>query len=650
MCGIVGILSDSYKGVEDIRLLTKTLQHRGPDGIGIFEERKPYLAFGHTRLSIIDLSSNGSQPKVSLTGRYTVTFNGEIYNHLKLRREIESNSRVRPVWAGGSDTETLLMCFECFGIIKTLEKITGMFAIAVWDKKNKEVTIARDRFGEKPLYYFKSDKTFVFASELRAIKKHNLFQGGLSNEALSYYFRYNYIPAPYSIYENIFKLNSGCLINIKYRKGAWQVSDLKEVEWTPPFHIDKSLSKKIVNIGEHKTINMLDDVLTRAVDECCISDVPVGSFLSGGIDSTLISAIMQKVSNKPIDTFTIGSKNSVYDESKYASRVSKYLGASHHELIVDSNDAINIIPDLCNIYDEPFADSSQIPMVLLSKFVKPHVSVSLSGDGGDEVFGGYNRYVWGESVYNIIDKVPNIFRGPFGSVLNYLSQEKFQNYINASFSVLPKNMRVSLPSDKLRKISKIMHSKSHVEMYKALTQASEASLILKNDQYINIKNYSKYWNDGNSSVESMMFTDRKTYLVDDILVKTDRATMSVGLENRSPFLNNEVFTFADSLSDNYKIRNKKGKWILKELLGRYIPNSYTDRPKAGFSIPIGDWLRGPLKEWASSLISKEIIDKYNYLDYEAVNEIWVMHLLGKEMHNELWGILMLQSWLEAQDV
>ena len=653
MCGIVGILSNNYKNIENIQSLVGTLQHRGPDGSGVFKESNPCLALGHTRLSIIDLTSNGSQPKTSLTGRYVITFNGEIYNHLRLRREIEKDSEIKPTWIGNSDTETLLMCFEYFGINETLEKISGMFAIAVWDKKNKEVSLIRDRFGEKPLYYSRFgtglDSVFVFASELRAIKKHELYKGGLNNEALAYFYRYNYIPAPYSIYENIFKLNSGSLIKIKYREGNWRTSDLEEIEWAKPFQTDSNLAEQILSIGESQTIDMLDDVLTQAIDEYCISDVPIGAFLSGGIDSSLVSAIMQKVSNKPIKTFTIGSKDNLYDESRYASKVSRHLGTEHHELILDSNDAIDVIPDLCNIYDEPFADSSQIPTVLLSRFVKPHVSVSLSGDGGDEVFGGYNRYVWGASIYNAINTVPGPLRKVLGSTLNYLSKDGLQGFVKISSSILPRQMRVSLPSDKLRKISKILHSNNHTEMYNSLIQVSEASLIQKYNNYHDLENYSKYWNFDNSLSKNMMFTDRKTYLPDDILVKTDRATMSVGLENRSPFLDRRVFTFADSLPDNYKIRGKQGKWILRKLLKRYVPNSYIDRPKAGFSIPIGDWLRGPLKDWASGLISKDAINRYDYLDYENVNSIWMAHLSGKEMHNELWGIFMLQSWLESQD-
>jgi len=653
MCGIVGILSNNSKNIENIQSLVDTLQHRGPDGSGVFKEFNPCLALGHTRLSIIDLTSNGSQPKTSLTGRYVITFNGEIYNHLKLRREIEKDSEIKPNWIGNSDTETLLMCFEYFGINETLEKISGMFAIAVWDKKNKDVILIRDRFGEKPLYYSRFgtglDSVFVFASELRAIKQHDLYKGGLNNEALAYFFSYNYIPAPYSIYENIFKLNSGSLIKIKYRKGEWRTSDLEEIEWAKPFQTDRHLTEQISSIGESQTIDMLDNVLTQAIDEYCISDVPIGSFLSGGIDSSLVSSIMQKVSNKPIKTFTIGSKDNQYDESRYASMVSHHLGTEHHELILDPSDAIDVIPDLCNIYDEPFADSSQIPTVLLSRFVKPHVSVSLSGDGGDEVFGGYNRYVWGPSIYNAINTVPGPFRSVLGSTLNYFSKDNLQDIVKISSSILPRKMRVSLPSDKLRKISKIIHSNDHIEMYNSLIQVSEASLIQKHNHYHDLENYSKYWNFENSLYKNMMFTDRKTYLPDDILVKTDRATMSVGLENRSPFLDRRVFTLADSLPDSYKIRGKQGKWILRELLKRYVPNSYIDRPKAGFSIPIGAWLRGPLKDWTSGLISKDAINRYGYLDYENVNSIWMSHLSGKEMHNELWGILMFQSWLESQD-
>ena len=651
MCGIVGILSNNRNHIENIQELLDTLLHRGPDGNETYKEYSPSIALGHSRLSIIDLTSNGTQPKASSTGRFIITFNGEIYNHQNLRKRIENDLDVMPIWQGSSDTETLLMCFEHFGISKTIELVTGMFAIAVWDKQLKEVTLIRDRFGEKPLYYSKfgdgQDSVFVFASEIRAIKKHKLYKGGFSNEALSCYFKYNYIPAPYSIYENIFKLNSGSFMKIKFSGGKWKFDNLSDVEWSKPFNSDANLADKISTLGEKKTIDMLDNILTEVVDEYSISDVPIGSFLSGGIDSTLVSSIMQKVSIKPIQTFTIGSKDSLYDESKFASKVAKHLGTIHHELILDHQDAIDVIPDLCNIYDEPFADSSQIPIVLLSRFAKPNVSVSMSGDGGDEIFGGYNRYVWGPSIYKTINRIPGLVKKPLGASLEYLSKDEFQSFIKASSSLLPKKMRVSLPSDKLRKISKIIHSNNSAEMYQSLTQVSEAGFALNDN--INVDNFSNDWSNINSVSTNMMYTDRKTYLPDDILVKTDRATMSVGLENRSPFLDYKLFTFADSLDENYKIRGKQGKWILRKLLNRYAPNSLIDRPKSGFSIPIGSWLRGPLKEWAFDLISKDNINKYGILNYEMVNSIWEAHLTGKEMHNELWGILMLQNWLINQD-
>jgi asparagine synthase (glutamine-hydrolysing) len=652
MCGIVGILANNKNNILDIHDLVYTLKHRGPDGDDIFTAHNPYIALGHTRLSIIDLTRNGSQPKASSTGRYVISFNGEIYNHLKLRQDIEKKLKHTVNWVGASDTETLLMCFESFGIRETLEKLMGMFAISVWDRKNKEVTLIRDRFGEKPLYFSKfgsgSDSVFVFSSGIDAIKKHRLYSGNISDDALLLYHQYNYIPYPYTIYENIFKLNSGNLLTVKYRDGEWKTSELIEVEWAKPSSINENLMERIEMAGEKKTILMLDDLLTEVVEDYCLSDVPIGSFLSGGIDSTLISSIMNKVSNNPINTFTIGSGDNLYDESKHAKQVAKHLGTNHHELILSPSDVVSVAPELGGIYDEPFADSSQIPMVLLSRFVKPHVSVSLCGDGGDEIFGGYNRYVWGSSIYNFINRIPLSLRGSMGHILNSLSQDRLQHVINRSSSILPRKISVSLPSDKLRKISAAIHSRNHIEMYKSLVQVSNASLIMDKTKNISLDNYENFWDDNASFAKNAMITDRKTYLTDDILVKTDRATMSVGLENRSPFLDYRILTFADSLPDNYKIRGKQGKWILKQLLDRYVPNSLTNRPKTGFSIPIGSWLRGPLREWASDLLSKDNINKYGYFDHKYVDFIWKSHLSGKEMHNELWNILMLQNWLEFQ--
>jgi asparagine synthase (glutamine-hydrolysing) len=651
MCGIVGILSNKPNHIESIQELLNTLLHRGPNGNEVFKEYHPFLALGHSRLSIIDLTSNGTQPKESSSGRFVITFNGEIYNHLRLRQKIEGNLNTKQIWQGNSDTETLLMCFEHFGIVETLKLINGMFAIAVWDRKLKEITLARDRFGEKPLYYSKfgegDEGVFIFGSELRAIKKHKSYKGSLSSKALTHYLKYNYIPAPYSIYQNIFKLNSGSLMKIKYSDGSWKFNHLKDIEWSKPFKSEKKSSNKITTFDFNKSLDSLDDTLSEVVEDYMISDVPIGSFLSGGIDSTIISAIMQKVTNKPIKTFTIGSKDRLYDESKFAMKVAQHLGSDHHELMLEPQDVMDVIPDLCNVYDEPFADSSQIPTLLLAKFAKQNVSVSLSGDGGDEIFGGYNRYIWGPTIYKAINKTPKFLRASIGNSLNYLSKKEFQSGVERIASVLPKNLKVSLPSDKLRKIAKIIHSSNHAEMYNSLTQVSEAHNVLNSQVDCNIENLS--WSHHNSAIVNMMFSDRKTYLTDDILVKTDRATMSVGLENRSPFLDYRLVNFADSLPDNFRVHGKQGKFILKELLKKYVPSSLIDRPKTGFSIPIEDWLRGPLKDWASELISKDNIELYGILNYEKVQSLWQSHLSGKQMHNELWGLLMLQNWLINQD-
>ena len=651
MCGVVGILANNHSDISVIYDLVDVLKHRGPDGDGVYIDANPYIALGHTRLSIIDLSDSGAQPQESSTGRYVISYNGEIYNHIRLRQEINSKLQGGVRWRGNSDTETLLMCFECFGIRVTLQKMMGMFSIAVWDKKHRELTLVRDRFGEKPLYYSRfggsEGGVFVFASDLRAIRKHCRYNGGISSKALAYFGQYNYIPAPYTIYDNIFKLNPGCLMTVSYKDGLWKEADPIEIEWAKAFGDDKQQELSSAPVIE-KTVGDLRDLLVEVVSDYCISDVPIGSFLSGGIDSTLITSVMQSLSDVPVNTFTIGSEDEFYDESKYAKSVAKYLGTNHHELILSPADVTNIIPDLCNIYDEPFADSSQIPMVLLSRFSKQHVSVTLSGDGGDEIFGGYNRYVWGESIFRLINTVPMPLRGMVGAVLKYLSREEMQSIVNKSLKVIPSGMRVSLPSDKIRKISDAMNSQSQIDLYESLVKVSDSKIVSDIQFMGTLSKIVKYWDDDASFANNAMVVDRRTYLTDDILVKTDRAAMSVGLENRSPFLDYRVMTFADSLPDYYKIRGKQGKWILRQLLHSYIPKSLTDRPKTGFSIPIGRWLRGPLKEWAGDLLSKDNINKYGYLDYEYVSSIWNSHLSGSEMHNELWGAIILQNWLENQ--
>lgn len=651
MCGIAGILANENSDVSVVRGMIDALKHRGPDGDGVYKECNPFIALGHTRLSIIDLSDNGAQPKISLSGRYVVTFNGEIYNHLKLRQQVEQKLRGSISWKGSSDTETLLMCFECFGVVESISKIMGMYAIAVWDKKKYELILIRDRFGEKPLYYSKfsdlDDNLFVFASDIRAIRGHEKYSGEISATALSYFSQYNYIPAPYTIYDNIYKLDAGSYMSIKYIDGRWRESEKKEIEWADIFSND-DLKEIESSFRKHQTINYLDDLLVEVVRELCISDVPIGSFLSGGIDSTLITAIMQKVNDSPINTFTIGSDDQLYDESKYSNVVANYLGTNHHEFILTSSDAIDVIPDLCNIYDEPFADSSQIPMVLLSRYARQFVSVSLSGDGGDEIFGGYNRHVWGESIFNFINRIPYPLRSTIGGMMKYFSRNEFEDFINKVSLILPSSIRVSLPSDKIRKISNAINCKSQIELYQSLVRVSDPRLMSNNFFINDLAKISNYWDADSSFAENAMTIDRRTYLSDDILVKTDRAAMSVGLENRSPFLDSRIVAFSDLLPAEYKIQNKQGKWILRKLLDSYVPEDLMNRPKTGFSIPIGSWLRGPLKEWAADLLSKENITKYGYLDYKYVSGIWKAHLAGSEMHNELWGAIVLQSWLDSQ--
>jgi asparagine synthase (glutamine-hydrolysing) len=669
MCGITGFIpldvTSDISLHEEIKSITQELFHRGPDAIGTWVDEKYKVALGHRRLSILDLSKEGKQPMSSVSEQFIIVFNGEIYNHLLLRTELDEfysknkeNKKLK--WRGTSDTETLLACIQAWGVENTLPKLVGMFAFALWDQKFCSLTIARDRFGEKPLYFGWVENSFVFASELKALKKISDFNNDICPVAMSKYFELKYVPSPLSIYEGIYKLPPSSFLNISYNEIQNKISDLnlfKKIKnyWSLEELIIQNKHNSFLEIEDGTLV--LEEALLRAVRDQSLADVELGSFLSGGTDSSLISALLQAQSSSPIKTFTVGFSEDKFDESKYAKKIADYLGTDHHELKLSSTDALNVVPEISRIYDEPFSDSSQIPTFLVSQYASSRVTVALSGDGGDEVFGGYNRYIYGPNLWKKIRLLPLPLRISLGNFISSFNS-KNDTRINWVFNQLnSKNYSVNQFSDKLKKLGYgLKTSSDFFGFYYGLVsdwgekdqlvkfKSSKNSIILDFWDQRLAKSLSK------EHASLMMYWDSMTYLPDDILVKVDRASMANSLETRAPFLDHRLSEIAWRFQLNDKIHKRSGKLLLKNILKKYIPEHLTERPKSGFSIPLGEWLRGPLKEWASGLIDESTINTQGHLHFEPISKAWTDHLSGKnDNSHKLWSILMFQSWLEAND-
>ena len=666
MCGLTGFYIDESHSSEAskdlINSMTSTLSHRGPDDSGSWIDDNKVIALGHRRLSILDLSSAGHQP-MSINDNYAIAYNGEIYNHMELRALLDKEVSPKS-WLGNSDTETLLVAFTTWGIETTLMKLRGMFAIALWDKKNNQLSLIRDRFGEKPLYYgwIKSGtkNIFAFGSELKSLSSFEGFSNKISKPALKEYFKYMYVPCPYSIYENIFKLEPGCLLTID-QKATSKPSDI-------PLHSSSNSTITYENLSidrwydlkniidqdsslfsdEVEASDVLEAELKNVISLQSISDVPLGAFLSGGVDSSAIVSLMQQESTQPVKTFTIGFEDPEYDESKYALKVASHLGTDHSELIVTSEDALSIIPDLPKIYDEPFADSSQIPTYFVCKSAKQEVTVALSGDGGDELFGGYNRHISAPILWNKINWLPFPARKILGKMLMSVPISKWDGIIN---SLLGKSKQSFVHfGDKVHKTaSRLSNVRSIDDLYRSLLEEPDIdSLILESTE-----SHPIFLHDPLPLVKMddpssrMMFRDIQSYLTDDILCKVDRAAMSVSLETRVPFLDHKIVELAWRIPLSMKIKGSEGKSILRKILYKNVPKSLIERPKAGFSIPLAQWLRDPLREWAEALLDPSRIDNEGYLNSSYIQVIWHEHLEGKKnWTNRLWSILMFQSWLD----
>jgi asparagine synthase (glutamine-hydrolysing) len=655
MCGIAGIFSYRInKDIKDrVKHMTGKLQHRGPDDSGIWLDFESAIAIGHRRLSVIDTSNSGHQPMCSQCGQYIIAFNGEIYNHLSLRKELNKTDAYQKIegvankfkWKGRSDTETLLEYISKFGVNKALKASTGMFSFALWDCHNNTLTLARDRIGEKPLYYGWVGDFFIFCSELKAIQSLPEFNNPIDRGALALYFEHCTVPSPYSIYENIFKLDPGSFITL-------QKQDLKQKKVNQEKYWDFS---NIAHNGIHnqidndiEAVDKLNFLLQETISKQSVSDVPLGVFLSGGIDSSLVSALMQAQSNIPISTYTVGFDESGFDESNFASAVAKHLGTNHNELRVTANDALSVIPKLPELYDEPFADSSQVPTYLVCKAASRHVKVALSGDGGDELFGGYNRYLWGDRIWNKVGWMPQNLRKIIGLGIQSISTESW-DFIE---SYLPKGYRVAHMGSKAHKFSYRLRTVNNMnDLYRSLVTEwpKDMNPVIGANILATKLDDSNVIRDIAEEKHRMMLFDSITYLPDDILTKVDRASMGVSLETRAPLLDHNVAELAWRLPLHMKIRNGQGKWVLRQILYKHIPPRLIERPKAGFAIPIGEWLRGPLREWAELLLDDSRLDSEGFLNTKLVRKIWEEHLSKtSDWTVRIWTILMFQSWLESQ--
>lgn len=643
MCGFAGYLSERKieHASEILASMGQALFHRGPDDDGVWMDAESGIGLSHQRLSILDLSVAGHQPMISSSGRYVIVFNGEIYNHLDLRRELASDCK----WRGHSDTETLLAAFESWGIEASLKKTVGMFGFALWDRKERLLILARDRMGEKPLYYGWQNGTFLFASDLKALKFHPAFRAEIDRNALTLLLRHSCIPSPYSIYQNIYKLPPGSFLKVS----------LTDRELLPQYYWD--IKRVIVNGIERpfggsreEAVNKLDQLLREAVAQQMIADVPLGVFLSGGVDSSTVVALMQAQSTRRVRTFTIGLNEENHNEAKYAKDVAEHLGTDHTEFYVSPQETLEVISKLPDIYCEPFSDPSQIPTFLVSQLARKHVTVSLSGDAGDELFGGYNRYILGQRLWKKLSLLPRPVRTALAKSITQVPPQHWNRVLGPLQKVLPLGLAQANVGEKMHKGAGVMASRTPAELYRLLVShwSEPAELVVGASEPLTaLTRLPQLKTD--HFVHDMMAFDSFTYLPDDILCKVDRAAMGVSLETRVPLLDHRVFEFAWQLPLSYKIVDGVGKWPLRQVLYKYVPKKLIERPKMGFGIPIDQWLRGPLREWAEELLSESRLQREGYFNPRPIRQKWAEHLSGKRnWQHHLWDVLMAQAWLEKE--
>jgi len=648
MCGITGFLdlrSDAAADSAVALAMAARIFHRGPDDAGAWAEGP--VALAHRRLSILDLSPAGHQPMHSACGRYVLALNGEIYNYLEIRKEIESEGYFADVvrqWHGHSDTEVMLAAIGRWGFVATLAKLVGMFAIALWDRQDRALYLARDRLGEKPLYYGRPGDVFIFGSELKALRGHPAWRGEIDRGALSLLMRHNYIPAPYSIYKGVQKLLPGSFLRVTPAgdmrvQPYWSLPKVAEDGQATPFQG-----------SDQDAIDALESRLSQSIRQQMAADVPLGAFLSGGIDSSTVVALMQAQSDHPVRTFSIGFFEEGFNEAQHAKQVALHLATDHTELYVTSKQAQDVIPLLPNLYDEPFSDSSQIPTFLVSQLAKQHVTVSLSGDGGDELFGGYNRYFIAGDVWRHVSRVPVAMRGSLSAGIRCLSPQTWTRLSRIAFPFLPVRYRHHNVGEKLHKLAGILGSRGQEVVYRELLShwQNPATLVRGGYEPLTALTDPERAVDLDNFVEYMMLLDAISYLPDDILVKVDRAAMGVSLETRVPLLDHRVVEFAWALPFHMKVRDGEGKWLLRQVLYRHVPKSMLDRPKMGFGVPIDHWLRGPLRDWAEDLLDPYRMNSEGFFDPAPIQEKWRQHLSGDQNWQYLlWDVLMFQAWFRA---
>ncbi|MEW5423395.1 asparagine synthase (glutamine-hydrolyzing) [Amorphus sp. 3PC139-8] len=662
MCGLAGFLDHSGLSTGEARQrvgsMTDTLTHRGPDAGGSWVDGP--VALGHRRLSILDLSASGAQPMHSADGRFVIVFNGEIYNHLDLRQELEA-SGLAPAWRGHSDTETLLAAIGPWGVAEALKRCSGMFAFALWDRREDCLVLARDRIGEKPLYWGWAGDALVFGSELKALRAHPAASAEICRGALAQYLRFGYVPSPRSIYKGIYKLEPGSVLVVDgsapvsppatpIRPGERYENISLERYWSLNAEIETGASHRIVDEGA--AIDELERLIGEAAERQMISDVPLGAFLSGGVDSSTVVALMQSRSAHPVKTFTIGFDVPDFDESAHAAAVANHLGTDHHELRVSEADAQAVIPNLPFLYDEPFADSSQIPTHFVCRAAREHVTVALSGDAGDELFGGYNRYVWGPGIWERASAVPKPIRTTLARAASSMPIKLWDDVGTAYRRAAGRKGDVLQFGGKAHRVASSLCDAGTIDdFYGNIVSQWMAPLDLVpglTDEPKGPLGDELPDAGADDPAARMMLQDMRSYLPDDILCKVDRAAMGISLETRVPFLDPNILRFSARLPARMKVRAGSSKWILRQVLYRHVPKDLIERPKAGFAMPMGLWLRGPLREWADSLLAPEKLARDDLLDPGPIRRIWQDHLSGRrDASAKIWVILMLQAWREA---
>ena len=652
MCGISGIFSEASRSApigDVLHRMIAAISHRGPDAAGIWEDTSCGLGLGHSRLSIVDLSPAGHQPMRSICDRYVIVFNGEIYNHQALREKLEAGSAEAITWRGHSDTETLLQAISRWGLEQALKAAIGMFAFALWDRHHQTLTFARDRFGEKPLYYGWVDGGLAFASELKALQVVPGWKSEVEPAVLEDYLRFGCVGGQKSIFKDLFKLPPGSTLTVS--RSDIRNSVLPDPRtWWSAIDAASSAKRNQPKLTEEQALTSVERSLNSSVGRQMVADVPLGAFLSGGIDSSLIVALMQAQSTRQVKTFSVGFDDPRYDESGHAEAVAAHLGTDHTSLRATSQMALDLIPRLPALYDEPFADSSQLPTCLISRLTKEHVTVALSGDAGDELFGGYNRHVWVPRVWAKLSRMPLPMRRTLSRTLKLGSAATYDRMMALGSQVLPSRYHIRTFGEKLHKLADVLACSSEKELYGGLASMNRHPEQLLRSEYRSGRSVGDLYPvlAGFNQLEWMMLMDTLTFMTDDVLVKVDRASMASSLEVRAPFLDPDVYAAAWQLPPDMRVRNGVGKWALRQVLYRYVPRELIDRPKMGFAIPLDEWLRGPLREWAEDLLSAQSVGSIPQLDPVAIRRMWEQHLAGRgHFAQQLWCVLQLISWFRS---